>query len=105
MPVPFPGLNVDETQAPLRPDLHLVLRTMVLYVAHNDGFAPDRFELAEWTGWHVHEVVALQDDLVSMGLAKRDGGGCYPTTPGVAVPPVKGEPSREEVIELRGVVA
>lgn len=88
MPAPFPGVNVDPSLSPIRADLHLVLRSLVLYVARNDGYAPETYELADAAKIPVERVERLLDELVERGLARYARASCYPATRGVNVPPL-----------------
>lgn len=81
-------LRVDPSLPPIDPDQHLVLRNLMLYVARNDGFTPEPYELARMTNLPESETEAILGELGDLGLTRFSGSGWYPTARDLRVPPV-----------------
>lgn len=81
-------LRVDPSLPPVAPDQRLVLRNLMLYVARNDGFSPEPYELARMTNLPEIVTEAILSDLSDLGLTRFSGSGWYPTARDLRVPPV-----------------
>lgn len=81
-------LCVDPSLSPIDPDQHLVLRNLMHYVARNDGFSPEPYELARMTNLPEIVTEAILGELGGLGFTRFSGSGRYPTARDLRVPPV-----------------
>jgi hypothetical protein len=81
-------LRSDPSLAPIAPQQHLVLRSLMLYVARNDGFSPEPYELARIANLPEGVTEATLAELGDLGLTRFSGSGWYPTARDLRMPPV-----------------
>lgn len=61
----------------------------MLYVARNNGFSPEPYELARMTNLPEIVTEVILGELGDLGLTRFSGSGWYPAARDLRVPPVK----------------